>query len=400
MPARVLQLLRSRAFLLALGAAAIYWVSALATHHGATPDTAYFNQLADAFLHGRVHLTNPAATHDLTQFHGRWYVPLPPLPALLMMPYVALLSLGRLNTVLFATGLGGCNVSMMNSLLHRLDRHAIAPVSASARRWLVVAYALGSIHWYMATQGTVWFLGQVSAAVFVLAAMNFAVARHATLAGGSLGVACLGRPTVLLMMPVVIGLYLARTRSDGVTTRMRDIGARVLGPAATIAALLLVYNRMRFGRFTEFGYATENVAPQLADDLVRFGQFNVHFIRHNVWSMLLAGPRWVAEKASFEPDPDGMSMLLTTPALVYALRASRKIALTWWSWAAVALMTIPLLAYYNTGWWQFGYRFSLDFLPALFVLMAIAVGTRPTWQFRALVLFGVGVNLWGLTWFN
>ena len=52
-----------------------------------TSAASYFNLLADAFLHGRLYLIDPPATIDLTLHNGQWYVPFPPLPALLMLPW-------------------------------------------------------------------------------------------------------------------------------------------------------------------------------------------------------------------------------------------------------------------------------------------------------------------------
>src|SRR3712207_3909195 len=49
---------------------------------------AYFNYLADAFLHGQLHLRLlPPDLHDLALFQGRYYLYWPPLPAILLMPF-------------------------------------------------------------------------------------------------------------------------------------------------------------------------------------------------------------------------------------------------------------------------------------------------------------------------
>jgi hypothetical protein len=407
---------RSEHLLVAIIAIAVYWVAAVITNHTATPDTAYFNQLADAFLHGRLHLGTPTVNHDLTQHNGNWYVPFPPLAAIMMMPFVSVFGLAHMNTVVFAVIVGGINVAFMSRLLSRLTHWGVVDVPQSIRRWLVVAYAVGSVHLYMATQGTVWFVAHLVAAVFVLAAMNAAVERRGILAGVLLGIACLSRPTVFFMVPVMVGLYLG-DRSKGhegpektngevegaVKPNLIAAATRIAVPAAAIALLLLAYNRARFGKFTEFGYSGENVAPRLADDLATWGQFNPHFIVHNVWAMFFAGPNWGGEPLSapkLSPNPEGMSIFLTTPIFGYAFRASRRAKLTLWSWAAIGLMLIPLLTYYNTGWYQFGSRFSLDFMPALFVLMAIGIGSRLSWIGSALIVFGIAVNFWGLAWFN
>lgn len=88
--------------------------------------------------------------------------------------------------------------------------------------------------------------------------------------------------------------------------------------------------------------------------------------------MWLAGPQWDAEIGFWKPDPEGMSLLFTTPALIYLGRARWLSPLMVGAWVALGLLLIPLLLYYNTGWWQFGYRFSLDFMVPVLVLLAIA----------------------------
>jgi hypothetical protein len=68
-------------------------------------------------------------------------------------------------------------------------------------------------------------------------------------------------------------------------------------------------------------------------------------------------------------------------------------------WAAVALTALPLMTYYNTGWYQFGYRLALEVMPMLWILMAIGAGERPHVGWRLAIVAGVAVNWWGLAWF-
>ena len=68
-------------------------------------------------------------------------------------------------------------------------------------------------------------------------------------------------------------------------------------------------------------------------------------------------------------------------------------------WTALALIVVPLFTYYNTGYAQFGYRFSLDFMVPIVVLLAIGAGERVSWLMRALIMAGILVNGWGMLWF-
>src|SRR5262245_46041565 len=52
---------------------------------------AYFNYLADAFVHGQLYLRLlPISTHDLSFFNEKYYLYWPPMPAVVLMPFVAL----------------------------------------------------------------------------------------------------------------------------------------------------------------------------------------------------------------------------------------------------------------------------------------------------------------------
>jgi len=65
-----------------------------------TTEFTIWNLLAKSFLEGRLYLANPPSTWSLTFYQGHWYVPQPPLPAILMLPLV--LFTGDVNTILFS----------------------------------------------------------------------------------------------------------------------------------------------------------------------------------------------------------------------------------------------------------------------------------------------------------
>ncbi|MFN8494914.1 MAG: hypothetical protein U0350_45340 [Caldilineaceae bacterium] len=388
-------------FVLAL---AVYWGTALVFGAAGTPDTAYFNHLADAFLHGQLYLAQPPNTHDLTQFAGRWYVPFPPLPALLMLPWVALAGLSNVQTVLFCAIFGALNVTFVYGLLQALSQRGWTKLSVTDNLWLTGLFGLGSVHWYMATIGSVWFVAQICTVTFVALAVWSAVANGSPwLAGLALGLAMVGRPNVALTWPLLLGIA---------ALQLRTKEGRIAWPALTRWAIasaipmllavagLLLYNNARFGNPLDFGYLSENVADRLKEPLRVYGQFNLHYAAKNFWSMWLAGPKWEPKTNFWLPDPEGMSLFMTTPALLYLGRARRVSPLTLGGWIAFVLLMIPLLLYYNTGWYQFGYRFSLDFMVPVMILFAIAAGTRMTGSMRALILVGVLVNLYGVLWWH
>jgi hypothetical protein len=44
-------------------------------------------------------------------------------------------------------------------------------------------------------------------------------------------------------------------------------------------------------------------------------------------------------------------------------------------WLTIAATAVPSLLYQNSGYYQFGYRFSLDYM--VFLVLLLAVGGRP-----------------------
>lgn len=402
-----------RAVLLFITATLLYWGTALYFDNSATPDVAYFNHLADAFLHGRTYLIAPPSTHDLTAYQGRWYVPFPPLPALLMLPWVWWAGVGRVNTVFFCALFGGLNVALIFLLLTALSVHGWSKLSTPDNLWLTLLFGLGSVHWYMATIGSVWFVAQVCTVTFVALAAWIAVRAPwawATpwLAGLALACALLARPNVAFTWPLLIGVAAMDQGSRvGVWPtgwsqwrRLMSWAAAATVPLLLAVGALLVYNWVRFADPFDFGYRTANVAGKLVDDLRTFGQFHLHYVPKNFWAIVLAGPQWNEDVNFWAPDPEGMSLLLTTPALIYLGNAPFRNPLALGAWLALGLLLVPLLLYYNTGWWQFGYRFSLDFMVPVLVLLALAAGRRVSWAMRALILVGVIVNLYGVVWWH
>jgi hypothetical protein len=74
----------------------------------------------------------------------------------------------------------------------------------------------------------------------------------------------------------------------------------------------------------------------------------------------------------------------------------------WWlasAWASVGLSILLLSLYHNSGAAQFGFRYVLDFILPLLLLLAYALGKKTSWLFRALVLLSVLINAYGAWWF-
>ena len=392
------------ALLVGTATLAAYGVLPFFYHRLGTPDASYFNLMADAFLHGRLYLTDPPYTEDLTLHQGRWYLAYLPLPALLMTPWAAIGGVGAVKTTLFVMLFGALNASLVFLLLDGLARRGLTKLARIDNLWLTLLFALGSVHWSVAIGGAVWYASQICTVTFVALAAWLAVERAPPwLVGAALALAMAARPHVLLIWPLLLGatMMVADLAPKGEPIRWKRLLAWTIQSAIPVVAMLgliMLYNHARFGDPLDFGYATMNVGEVFKASLREYGQFNLHYLPKNFWAMWLAGPEWVEARNFWRPNLWGMSLLITTPALVFLVRANRWSWLTAGAWTAFGLIMALLLLYSSTGYGQFGYRYSLDFMIPAMVLLAIGAGSRVPGLMRTLIVAGVLVNLAGVVW--
>jgi hypothetical protein len=411
----------------------------------------HFEWQAAAFLEGQTAIRYPVAataTNPGNAFFQdvlpvassdgvpRGVVPFPPLPAVLLVPFVALWGLNTDGQLVFAI-LAALDVGVAWWALGRL------PI----RRWVQVAatvfFGFGTVFWYAAQIGTTWYQAHVLAVGLALAAIGVAVGadREAALlvddvdeppepdpvAGGGddrtgrrlpaidlqalipdrrqfaagllFGLACTSRLTVVFGAPFFVlvgsgGSWRRRAWSAG-------LGAGI--PLAGLAVYNLVSTGHLFHPGYQYLYELEAGFYKPLNYHLEWDIEDVRYLPQNVAIMFFSTPVWeptvvpnvlglgarlctdgTAARALFNPDcplvlprDTGMSIFLTSPALLLALSAIR------WGFglsrlvtgAALAVLIVALvnLMHFSQGWVQFGYRFSNDFVPWALLLVAIGL---------------------------
>jgi hypothetical protein len=388
---------------------AVVWLiltlNALALGRYASQPKAYFPELAEAFLQGRLYLVDPPRTLDLTFFEERWYVAFPPLASLLMLPEVALQGPAGINTVAFSILYAALSAALVFLTLETFSRHGWMKLDMASNLWITTLFTFSTALWSLALGGSVTYISQVLTTAFLAAAIYAASASGSPwLAGTGLALAMLARPNVFLMWPFLLSLWLQREHEQGnafIARRLAGwLGASAV-PVAVAGFGLLAYNAARFHNPFDFGYLDMNVLNLVREELVQYGQFNLFFVSRNLHAMLLALPVFNPQCAGgrWAPDPWGMSLLLTGPALFYALRAWGRQPWIAGAWASLLATVALLLMYYNTGYSQFGYRFSMDFMLPFICLAALGSGKRVSKWMITLILLGIAVNFIGMLWY-
>jgi hypothetical protein len=380
----------------------------------------------------------PVATTDGVP---RALVPFPPLPAVVLMPFVAIWGAATDGQLVFAI-LGAIDVGIAWWVL------GLLPIRTWVRFAVTVFFGFGTVFWYTAQLGTTWYQAHVLAVGLALAAVGIAIradrrsalleddadeagangagsspaprttARFSPrallpeprqfLAGLLFGLACTSRLTVVFAAPFFLFV------GGGDSWKRRGWSA-ALGAGIPLG-LLAVYNLVTTGSLLHPGYQhlyeleagfykplNYNLAWSIEDIRYLPQNFAIMFLNTPVLTpdvvpaaLGTGGPLCThpdSVRGLFNPDcplilprDTGMSILLTSPAYLLILPALRwgygHSRLVTGSAIAVLVIAVVNLMHFSQGWVQFGYRFSNDFVPWALLLVAIGLERVAAWTER------------------
>ncbi len=338
-----------------------------------------------------------------------WYVSFPPMPAVLMAPGVAIWGY-RFNDVWFSVLLAAMSPMLLFLLLGRLRGAGLSERSEGDDLWLTLLFALGTVNYFVSVRGEVWYTAHVVALVLLLLYLHASIgARRPLLAGLALGCGVASR-VPLAFAVVIFVAELARTRGawpsrGSFLERLRRLRLGPMlrpallfaAPLVAVAALLMWYNWARFDAPFEFGHRYLDIIWR--ERIQRYGLFDVHYLARNLSAAFALTPHLQPEAPYLLVSRHGMSLLLVSPALLMVVWPSRKGPWHGPLWLAVASMGCLVLLYQNTGFVQFSYRFAVDLMPLLVLLIALG-GRRISTPVKVLILVGVLVNLFGAVTFG
>ena len=352
-------------------------------------------------LEGKVYYVD---SNQIVDKNRRYFVSFPPAPAIAMMPLTWIWGY-QVNDVQFTLFFAALNIALMFMLLRLFSRGGRSGRSRRENLWLTALFAVGSAHLWCSVLGQVWFTALVMGVTCSLLYLYFAVdARRPFLAGVALAVGFATR-TPLVFASVFFFAFVffpgGRWRQKNWDEAFKKLAYFCI-PCLLVGCGLLWMNHLRFGELTEFGH--RYLAGGSLGRIKNYGLFNVHFLSKNLSAMLTLLPRFQPDWPYVIMSKHGMSIFLTSPALFYLFLAEDResdVDRFWWRllWVTVAVVGTPALFYQNTGYAQFGYRFIMDYLPLLIVLLA--VGRRElTWLFKTCVVAGFIVNGFGAVTFK
>ena len=378
----------------------------------ATPKTAYFPHLADAFLNNRFHLIDSPSIKDLSLFNGKYYVSFPPLAALLMMPIVSLEGVNAINTAFWNIIFASFGVAFIYLALEQLNMLGWSNLARKYNILLALFLGFGTVQFFMGTRGSVYYISQVLSATLLSASLWIALSYrkfqnkwktilHALLTGIVFSMILLARPNIgFAVIAIVLIQYQKMAHEKPFPIKKLFTWSTLFFiPITLIVAGLAWYNQIRFGSYIDFGYRYMLVVdPVLLYDLKTYGQLHPHFIFRNIYDNFLRIPYWDKTCKVIAPNPHGMSIFIVSPLFIFLYRAAKRNIWVIGIWVSTTLILITHLLYFNSGALQYGYRFSLDFTPLLILLLAISFHKKMNRIALSFLSIGIVVNFIGVLW--
>ena len=344
------------------------------------------------WLNGRIHIEDPEKyTYlELAVYRGQYFVSFPPLPSVVLIPFVLVFGPDTPNNMLVAIyGLTAAGLAYV--IMLRRDR---TPYAAAFWALFLV---WGSNMFWMTTNGGVWFQAQALNMILCLAAVLGAMDGKKALSTTLLALAVGCRPLSVIFLPVFAFLFAwnEREKHGGFIKSCLAQWRCVIGPIL-IGACYMAYNYARFDDPLEFGH---NYLPEFLR--AAHGQFHWSYLWPNLKQMLFTPVTLVNGRLSF-PLFQGFMFFIANPLfIVWAVRCAADVRETGWSAESAAITAGAAAALFLTclhrtlGGWQFGARYTCDVLPFLFMVLADRSPKRiRTWELTTGAL-AIAFNAYG-----
>lgn len=365
------------AIILVLASFVIYFISAQKTYQ----HLHYFVPLANSLLHGRLDVPSNPALNELVPYNGKNYLVYPPMPAVVLVPFVAVFG-PEFNQKWASLIIAACSVGLFYLLTTKFTKKTWAQVLAT------VLLGFGTNFYFTSLAGTSWYFAHVCAVFFSILALLAATGKRPFWAGLMLGFSFLSRLPTIMIFPISIYLLLEKTdRKD----RLRILTNFFLALISCIIIFVL-YNKLRFGSFTETGYS---LIPGILDEpWFSSGVFDFSYIPRNLEAAFASFPAFSAHFPYLVPSNYAMAIYISSPALVLLLATKLKEGKVKVLLLSILLAALPGFMHATVGFTQFGYRFSLDYI-VLMVLVLIWSFERVGWKISvSLVVLSLAVNVY------
>ncbi len=350
---------------------------------------------AQRWLQGHLDLDRDYDYLEIARYQGRYYVSFPPIPSVILLPFVAVFGLQTPDHFIAVL------IGVLGTV-YALRLVLSAGISKNAAVLWTLLLTVGGNFLHIGYRADVWYFAQCCAFTFTMMSLYFALYQTTQLGWLSLffwalAVGC--RPLNAVYFPLVLHLLWQNYGKEvGIFRAVRQKWWWIL-PPLLVGGFLMLLNGLRFGNIFEFGH---NYLPEFAEESPN-GQFWIGYIPQNLHRMFRL-PALENHRLVFQIF-DGTALWLVSPIFLawfgYGIKHfkdSFRSPIFWLSFFLPVLHLLFLCAHKTLGGWQFGNRYTVDLLPAVFLglvlLLKKEANRLPLWLY-AMLLWGMGLNLVG-----
>lgn len=329
-----------------------------------------FVYLAQSFSHGHLYFTHQFDwSGEPSTYNGRDYYALGPFSAVILVPFVML---GEKLHFFFYQGFLSAPIFFLTAFfVYKIARRIGYGKEESFL--LSCAFCFASPLIFVASLAITSFYSHVvTVGLLVLALYEYLGKKRLWLIGILFGCILLTRFTAALGISFFFFMILFEQKPWREKFKQ---WALLLMPFAFFVVVYALYNWLRFDNAFETGYSIQKMSFQFQTDARNTGLFALHHVKANAYHMFLGVPLEIGR--SFTPifwnNPDGVSIFLTSLYLLYFFRMKKLSKEAWCLIGSSALVAVPLLLSWSTGFYEVGSRFSLDYFPLLFIALILSV---------------------------
>ena len=350
----------------------------------------HFSSLAQSFVHNNLFLSPiNLPPGDFVDFKGKQYLFFGPMPSILLTPFVLIWGRDFPQFTLSVISIAVVYESVY-LLLRKFKFKKVDTI------YLASFFTFGTVFFFVSLVNISAYVVQaVATAFFVLALLEYFGKRRWLVIGFLTACAIATRWTLIgLCAFFVLEIYRQKKTLD-LTNTLRLF----LIPIIFVVLLLSFYNFKRFGSFFDTGYTRNVSVLDKSYYNYKLGWFSPLHIPANLYALFVMAPEPVKRTdvefalrfPYLKANGYGMAIWFTSPLFIYLIKI-RKETYTLSAVAAIFILLFPSLVYFGIGSSQFGYRYSLDFLPLLFLILISAFRKSLPHFAKGLIVFGIVFN--------
>lgn len=350
----------------------------------------HFSSLAHSFINNDLFLSPfNLPSGDYADYMAKQYLFYGPMPSIMLAPFVFVFGkdFPQMSLSLTAIFVTYISIFFLSTKLkfNKLDSLMLANF-----------FVFSTVFYFLALVNISAYLVQVVGITFIiLALLEYFTKKRWFLIGILIASAGLTR---LTLYASVIFFLIDLIKNKG-KIRRREI---LLFFIPIVFSLLIIglYNNRRFNSPFETGYKYNITLKNYPlNTNLEYGIFSIKHVPANLYNLIWKSPDPIkAEGSAFildfpylKADGWGLAIWFTSPLFAYLIRVKKNMFTTP-SLITILALFIPSAIYFGLGFSQFGYRYSLDFLPFLFLILISTFSKRLPAFAKFLIILGVVFN--------